>query len=369
MHPRVAVTVEQFWHAVPGGTVRATRGVLGGLQEVGGFELVGVSARHSRVDIERERSPIDVQSFSIPRPALYEAWHRLGVFPVERLVGPVDLIWAAAMVVPPNTAPTVVTVNDLDFLHHPERLSQRGRSFFPRAWQVTKERGTLLVAPTQMVADDLVSHGADVERVRVVPLGVDLVDVDPSARDDVRRRHGLPESFALFVGTIEPRKNLGRIVEAVARIADLPLVVVGPDGWVVEGHDLLGPLGDRAFRLGRVSELDLHALYAAAEVFLLPSLAEGFGLPVLEAMAQGTPVVTSSGTATEEVAGGAAVLVDPFDVSSIEAGIRSILESEDVASDLQVAGRERARTQTWRQSGSGYRDVFNEALELGEASG
>lgn len=349
--------------------MRATRGVLGGLQQVGGFDLVGVSARHSRVVIERERSPIEVRSFSIPRPALYEAWHRLGVFPVERLVGPVDLIWAAAMVVPPKTAPTVVTVNDLDFLHHPERLSQRGRSFFPRAWQVTKERGTFLVAPTQMVADDLVSHGADAERVKVVPLGVDMVEVDPSASDGVRRRHGLPESFALFVGTIEPRKNLGRIVDAVAAISDLPLVVVGPDGWVVDGHDLLDPLGDRAFRLGRVSEADLHALYAAAQVFLLPSLAEGFGLPVLEAMAQGTPVVTSAGTATEEVAGGAAVLVDPMDVSSIEAGIRSILESPALAADLRAAGLARARSQTWHVSGSGYRDVFNEAMELGAAGG
>ncbi len=349
--------------------MRATRGVLSGLQAVGGFDLVGVSARHSQVDIDRERPPINVRSFSIPRPALYEAWHRLGFFPVERLVGTVDLIWAAAMVVPPNTAPTVVTVNDLDFLHHPERLSQRGRSFFPRAWQVTKERGTLLVAPTRLVADDLVSQGADPERVRVVPLGVDLIDVDPSEHDDVRRRHGLPESFALFVGTIEPRKNLRRIVDAVAAIADLPLVVVGPDGWVVDGQDLLGPLGDRAFRLGRVSERDLHALYAAAEVFLLPSLAEGFGLPVLEAMAQGTPVVTSAGTATEEVAGGAAVLVDPFAASSIEAGIRSILESSALAADLRDAGRERARTQTWQQSGRGYRDVFHEALELGATHG
>ena len=349
--------------------MRATRGVLAGLQEVGGFDLIGISARHSKVDIDRERSPIEVRSFSIPRPALYEAWHRFGFFPVERLVGAVDLIWAGAMVVPPNTAPTVVTVNDLDFLHHPERLSQRGRSFFPRAWQVTKERGTLLVAPTQMVADDLVSHGADPERVRVVPLGVDVIDVDLSDRDEVCRRHGLPESFALFVGTIEPRKNLARIVDAIAAIGDLPLVVVGPDGWMVEGLDLLGPLGDRAFRLGRVSEADLHALYAAAEVFLLPSLAEGFGLPVLEAMAQGTPVVTSAGTATEEVAGGAAVLVDPLDVSSIEAGIRSVLDSPSFAAELQSAGLERARSQTWKQSGIGYRNVFNEALDRGVPDG
>ena len=122
----------------------------------------------------------------------------------------------------------------------------------------------------------------------------------------------------LFVGTLEPRKNLAPSGAAVARLDDpLPLVVAGADGW---GDAAAGDAGDVRF-LGFVPAADLPALYAAATVFGYPSESEGFGLPVLEAMAQGTPVVTSAGTSTEEVAGGAAVLVDPLDVDAIAGGI------------------------------------------------
>ena len=158
--------------------------------------------------------------------------------------------------------------------------------------------------------------GLVADRLRHVPLGVDIVEVGEADVDRVRRRYRLPAEFILFVGTLEPRKNLRRLVEAVERVGDLPLVVVGMNGWgdqsALDGPDTL--------LVGFVPDDDLAPLYAAARVFAYPSEREGFGLPVLEAMAQGTPVVTSRGTSTEEVAGGAAVLVDPFDVDSIADG-------------------------------------------------
>ena len=172
----------------------------------------------------------------------------------------------------------------------------------------------------------------------------------------------LPDEFVLWVGTIEPRKNLRNLVTAMTRVPDVALVIAGPDGWVVDDIDLLAPLGSRAVRVGRVSEADLSALYAAASVFVLPSLAEGFGLPVLEAMAQGTPVVTSAGTATEEVAGGAAVLVDPRDPDAIAAGVRSILDDASLASRLAAAGPRRARERTWKATGEGYAAAFDDVL-------
>ncbi|HQV58640.1 MAG TPA: glycosyltransferase, partial [Ilumatobacteraceae bacterium] len=170
----------------------------------------------------------------------------------------------------------------------------------------------------------------------------------------VRQRYALADRFALFVGTVEPRKNLPRLIQAIAAMPEpIPLVVVGASGW----GDAVGDPGPTRF-LGFVPRADLAALYAAASVFCYPSLLEGFGLPVLEAMVQGTPVVTTKGTSTEEVAGGNAVLVDATDVRSISAGIEAAL---DDAVNLAERGRAWAMSRTWTLTAeltvAAYREV------------
>lgn len=336
--------------------------IIDELIAAGDFKIEGVAARHRHAALASVALPFPVHCYPVPRPVLYESWHRLGLFPVQQVLGPVDLIWAAAMVVPPASAPLVVSVHDLDFLQHPERLSARGRRFFPKAWQVTRERADLLVCHSQLVAGDIVDQGVEHGKVRVAPLGVDLVKVTAAQVAEVCERFGLPAEFVLWVGTIEPRKNLRNLVAAMTQLADVPLVIAGPDGWAIDDVDLLEPLGSRAVRVGHVSEADLHALYSAASVFVLPSLAEGFGLPVLEAMAQGTPVVTSAGTATEEVAGGAALLVDPLDPEAIADGLRSVLGDDDLADGMRVAGAKRAAERTWAATAAGYAAAFHEVL-------
>ncbi len=190
--------------------------------------------------------------------------------------------------------------------------------------------------------------------LRLVPLGVDIVDVDPSDVERVRRRYLLPDAFVLFVGTQEPRKNLRRLAAAVRRPeVGLPLVVAGAAGWGDAGLD---DDPDTLF-LGFVPAADLAPLYAAATVFAYPSEQEGFGLPVAEAMAQGTAVVTSSGTSTEEVADGAAVLVDPFDVGSIAAGI---VEASQRIDELDRSGRRRAAELTWAAAAERTLAVYRE---------
>ena len=178
------------------------------------------------------------------------------------------------------------------------------------------------------------------------------------------REYSLPDEFVLWVGTIEPRKNLPGLVQAMQLVPDVPLVVVGPDGWNVEGAELLAQLGPRALPIGEVPQADLGPLYAAASAFVFPSLAEGFGMPVLEAMVQGTPVVTSRGTATEETAAGAAELIDPTDPESIAAGIRKVLETPSRAQELSELGRERAAEATWQKTALAYVAVFQEAACL-----
>lgn len=261
------------------------------------------------------------------------------------------------MAVPPHSKPTVVTVHDVDFLEHPERLSRRGASFFPRAWQAALERADVMAVPSVVVSEAVQHHGANPDKVEVVPWGVDVRPAEPRNLNAMRSRLGFSEPFVLWVGTAEPRKNLSGLIAAMETL-DAPLVVVGPDGWGVDLDAVLAPLGNRVTRLGRLDRADLDAAYALATVFAFPSFDEGFGLPVLEAMAQGTAVVTSRGTATEEVAGGAAILVDPHDTASIRSGLAAALSDAALRSDHENAGLARAAQASWQQTADNYRSIF-----------
>jgi glycosyltransferase involved in cell wall biosynthesis len=197
-----------------------------------------------------------------------------------------------------------------------------------------------------------------------VPLGVDVLPVSDDDVTRVTRQHGVTRPYVLFVGTVEPRKNLPRVVDAFARIGrpDVELVLVGPTGWNEDVAPAVAALGARARALGFVPRHDLAPLYAGAAAFVYPSLREGFGLPVLEAMAQGTPVVTSAATSTAEVAGDAALLVDPFDVDAIAAAIDRALTDGEVARRLRDAGRARAAEFPWSRTAEMTLAVYREAV-------
>ncbi len=261
----------------------------------------------------------------------------------------------------------VATVHDLAFLDRPDHTSRRGRSFFPRAWEAIRDQAAIIVCPSHVVADDCQRRGVSPKRLRVIPWGVSAPISCCDATDSIRRSMGLPERFVLWVGTLEPRKNLNRLVEAMESIPDLHLAVVGPRGWNIDGTDVLAPLGERAHRLGFVDDHDLSALYRAASVFAYPSIMEGFGLPVLEAMAHGTPVVTAEATATAEVAAGAARLVDPNDPTAIAAAIEATLGEPEITEQLVALGRRRAKELTWARTAEHYASVLCEAADVGRS--
>ncbi len=352
---RVAYTLEQCWHDAPGGTAVAALEVARRLAPCRDVTLVGVAGRHRAAPAPAWRSPIPIAQLGLPRPLLYESWLRARRPLVESVTGPVDVAHATGFVPCASRAPLVVTVHDVAWAGDPRRHTRQGGRVLRRSLDVTRDHAALVVTSSEASRRELEAHGIDATRLRVVPLGVDHRLADPNDVIAVRRRFGLPSAFVLFVGTLEPRKNLRRLAMAMTRVADpLPLVVAGPRGW---GDGTDGVAGDVQF-LGFVPPGELPALYAAAEVFAYPSEQEGFGLPVLEAMAQGTPVVTAAGTSTEEVAGGASVLVDPFDVDSIAAGIDDARARTD---ELAAAGTARAATMTWDAAARCTYDVYREA--------
>ena len=348
----MAVTVEQCWHQVPGGTATSVLGLLGALRRRPDVELLGVSARHREPAPEPFRPPLEVHQLPLPRLALYEAWHALRWPPVERATGPVDVVHATAVAVPPTRAPLVVTIHDLAFLADPTQATRHGNRFFRRGLELARRHARLVLVPSEATAGECRGAGFDPASIRVIPWGVDAGAAAAVAVDEARLIHGLTRPYVLFVGTVEPRKNLAGVIGAMATLAgrEVDLVLVGPTGWNEDLDARLAQLDGTAVavhRLGFQPPDALPALYAGCAAFCFPSLREGFGLPVLEAMAHGAPVVTSRGTATAEVAGDAALLVDPRDHVAIGAALANLLDDPSLAEDLRARGRRRARTYTW----------------------
>jgi len=350
---RVAYTVEQCWHSVPGGTAVAALRIGRELARRSDVQLELVAGRHP-LPPDPAYTPHDsVHMLPIGRTALYEAWTRLGWPKVEAVTGPIDVTHATGLIPAATSAPLIVTIHDVAFLHTPERFTRHGARLMTRSLKVADKRAARIVTSSQASFDDLVDHGVAADRIRLVPLGVDVLPATADEVDAARTAAGV-DDFILFVGTVEPRKNLPRLAEAVASSnLDLPLVVAGAAGW---GEVTVTAEADVRF-LGHVDDATLRGLYAAATVFAYPSEREGFGLPVAEAMAQSTPVVTSSGTSTEEVAGGAAVLVDPLDIGSIADGLECALGDTD---ELARRGRARAEQLTWSAAADATLDVYRE---------
>jgi glycosyltransferase involved in cell wall biosynthesis len=360
---RVAVTVEQSWHAVPGGIARSTIDLLRALSLREDLSLVGVAARHDRPPSDSYVPPVPVRHFPLPRRVLYESWQLARRPRVERATGTVDVVHDAGYVVPPSRAPLVATVHDLMFLRYPEHYSRHSLTVFRRGLALARRHARLVMCPSRATISACIGAGIEDDRLRLVPWGVDSREVDPERARRIRARYDLTRPYVLFCGTIEPRKNLQRVLEAFRAIGrtDVDLVLAGPVGWNEDLRGALAQLDGRARALGWVPHDDLDALYEGAALAVYPSLGEGFGFPVLEAMAQGTPVVTSAGGATEELAGGAAVLVDALEVGSIADGIVRLLDDVDLARELGSAGRARAKSFTWQRSADLAAAVYAEA--------
>lgn len=354
---RVAYTLEQCWHEHPGGTAIAALRIADELAANPQIELHAVAGRHAQPPHPAFRPALPVAQLPLARPWLYETWLRLRWPRVESVTGAIDVCHATGLVPAATAAPLVVTLHDLAFERYPDRFTGHGVKVMRRSLDRIRRHADLVLCSSEATMDDVEGSGIGRDRLRHVPLGVAPRTVDAVAVAAVRDRHSLPDAFVLFLGTIEPRKNLVRLADAVARLdPPLPLVVGGADGWGdVAGR--IGHDGDVRF-LGFVPPAELPALYASATVFAYPSEWEGFGLPVAEAMAQGTPVVTSRGISTEEVAGGAAVLVDPLDVGDIRRGLSEALADGRPLAD---AGRARATELTWARSAeltvAAYREV------------
>jgi glycosyltransferase involved in cell wall biosynthesis len=345
-------------------------------------DLPAAAPSGPRVRVGRRRAPARL---------LQAAWSRLPWPPVEWLSGPVDVFHATNFTAPPTRrAATVVTIHDLTYLRYPEMVtdaSARYRDLVPRALR----RGAVVATPTAAVATEVADeYGLSPDRLVVTPLGVGDIWRQAAPPDPAwLATRGLPERYLLFVGNREPRKNLGTLLAAyrqllasVPRVVGMetgptvgegigmttadttvpPLVLVGPPGWG-EALDTAGLPPDAVRTPGYLPEPDLARVVAGAAALVNPSWYEGFGLPALEALACGTPVVASDLPAHREVLGDQARLFPPDDPDALAAAIAATLDDQTADEAARAGRRTRAAGFTWENCATATLSAYRRALE------
>lgn len=354
------------------GIGRLTRNIVGELAALDGeneYTLLvkgrGLPYPPASPDSHNAASGIVARNFREVRTWIDERWwHRLWFrfrvpLAVEWTIGAVDLFHSPDFTLPPvrRGTRTIVTVHDLSFMRHPECFEPSLLRYLVTHVPRAVARADWILADSESTRHDLVDLlTAPPDRITVIYPGVEprfrpVEDQDLVRR--VRRKYDLPPQYVLSLGTVQPRKNYVGLMQAFAQLSlpDVSLVIVGGQGWLSDGIYRVASelaLGDRVRFLGFVDDRDLPAIYSGASLFALPSLYEGFGLPLLEAMACGTPVIAADNSSLPEVVGRAGVLVDALDTGALADAIGHLLTHPAKRREYATLGRAQAQRFTWR---------------------
>ncbi len=345
-----------------GGIGRYTRELLRALNRVDAVNAYALfyASRSPRHTLPVLGANYHVKALPFHDIWLARFWGRARVpAPVEWITGPVDVYHSPDFTLPP-TSPrtrTLLTVHDLSFVRDSGSAAPGLLTYLNDVVPRSVKRADHVLADSQATRADLIElYGTPADKISVLYCGVEETFApvtDPAALAAARARYRLGSApFILAVSTLQPRKNYVRLLEAVAQMADrdVRLVLAGGKGWLYDSIfaavERLG-LQERVSFAGFVDDADLPALYSAARVLAYPSLYEGFGLPMLEAMACGTPVVASTASCLPEVAGDAALLVDPYDVAALAGALTRAHTDEALRADLIARGRRRAGQFRW----------------------
>ena len=309
---------------------------------------------------------------------LYRIWYRLRFpLPVQTFTGRLNLFHSPDFVLPPlaGNIPSLLTVHDLSFLHYPHTFTPALVNYLNSVVPWSVDRATHVLADSIATQEDLINlWQVPAEKITVLYSGVNgrfSPVKDPAAIDHLRIKYKLGDNpWILAVGTVQPRKNYQLLIQAFAKIADrFPhnLVITGGKGWLFE--DILDEvqaqgLDGRVIFTGFVDDEDLPAMYSGATVLAFPSLYEGFGLPILEAMGCGTPVINSDASCLPEVTGDATVQLPPEGIDSWADGLAHILADDALRDELISKGHEQIKTFTWQRSAGQLLSIYNKLLNL-----
>jgi glycosyltransferase involved in cell wall biosynthesis len=296
---------------------------------------------------------------------------------------PVDVLHVQFTSPPFCPCPVVVSIHDLSFEHLPETFKRRSRTQLRLTVRHSARRAARILSLSEHTRQDIIkTYGIEAERITAIPLAAPdhfRAVTDNRELQRVRHNYGIDRDYILTVGSIQPRKNLARLFKAYASLRGdcspdkLPkLVLVGKCAWLYDDTlRVLDELGvrDTVVLTGYVPESDLPALYSGALCFVYPSIFEGFGLPPLEAMKCGAPVVVGNKTSLPEVVGDAALAVDPFDPQAIASAIKRLMDNPALRKQLSVRGQERAGAFSWRETARQTLKVYEEVARTASKTG
>ena len=323
-------------------------------------------------------------NFALRRIPMRRLWTHARLS-TELALHPPDVLFVPAHVIPlgaplARRTRTVVTIHDLGYLHFPEAHTQTQRLYLRLSTAWSARVASDVIAISAATRDDLVRYArVPREKIHVIHHGVAtrFRPADALAVAAMQARHGIDAPYFLFIGTVQPRKNLERVIEAFAKVAqigdctaitNLQLVIAGKKGWQtapIERRAAQLGVADRVRFVGYLPDDDLPPLLGGALGFVFPSLYEGFGMPVLEAMACGTPVITSTTSSLPEVAGEAALLVDPHDTGAIARAMERLACEPELRATLAERGQEQAARFTWDACAAATLQVLRKKRGLG----
>lgn len=371
---KVALHVDQLWFSAPGGIGTYVRELAPALIEQDPtLELLPFRSRLPEpgppASWLHDLPPVTIVDH--PIRTLYPLWNLTGgpALPADLAEAEVVHSTNPVAIAPKRRGHRlVVTVHDLAFVRHPHLFPRNWRMLYRAGLRATARRADAVLVPSAFTALELREHSdVDAARVHVTPLASSLPR-GPTDVDAVLDRLGVPRPYVLSVGTLEPRKNQARLIRAYRRIAGEgrphALVLNGSDGWLDRELrrelDTEGP--GHVVRTRDLDERDLDALYRGADVFAYAALYEGFGLPVVEALARGVPTVASNTSSIPEAAGDAALLVDPLDEQAIADAIARVLDDPALSHDLRARGPERAATFSWQETARATLRVYRHVV-------
>jgi glycosyltransferase involved in cell wall biosynthesis len=361
---RVGLHADAVGHAIPGGIGSYVRCLVDELvnDPKDGVDVRLLAARGTKLPADWPDGII--ASSSLPLRAMYALWNVLRGPGLEGY----DVVHATGLVIPPaRSARLVATIHDDTVERFSELVPRFWRALYRRGFRIALREAAVLCANSEATKRRLVrEYGIDADRVAITPLAP-LVSPGHSQDATVLGRHGIRDPYVLHVGTLEPRKNQAALVRAfaAARLVEHQLVCAGVPGWGAEEIQAAIASSGKADRIvvtGRVSDDELAALYASADAFAFPSVYEGFGMPLVEALAYGLPAVTSNDEALRELGADAVITIDPSDEAGFARALIRICTDDELRSELRAAGRARAAHYTWKACAEATRSAWRRAL-------
>lgn len=359
-----------------GGIGRYTRGLITALAELDRQNqyllMHAPDSPPTRLQFFQPYSNFSHKRYPLPERWMTIGWHRFHLpIPVETFTHSIDLFHSPNFILPPvRRAKTLLTVHDLSFIRHPQGAVDRLRRWLEKVVPRSLARANHVLADSESTKRDLIEiFSVNSGKITVVGAGVEprfQPITDPAQQQRVSKRYQLPEKFVLSVGTLEPRKNYAGLIQAYSRSAVREthhLVIAGGKGWLYEeifAAAESSPVSDRIHFIGFVADEDLPILYSIADIFAYPSHYEGFGIPVIEAMACGTPVVCANNSCLPEVAGQSAVQIPATDIDALAEAIRCLAVDQSLRENAVRQGFKQAEKFNWPAAAQRLLNVYRE---------